>query len=72
MKRSEQLARFQSLSLGDLQKEIFAIQTKIQDQAMAVSFGKSKQVRTLRNMKRELARGLTLAHNKLRQTSQEK
>ncbi len=65
MKRSEQITHFQALSLSDLQKEIFELQKKIQTQTMAIGFGKSKQVRTVRNLKRELARGLTFASSKL-------
>lgn len=70
MKRSEQIAHLGKLSLADLQKEIAELEKKIQAQTLAVSFGKSKEVRTIRNLKRQLARTLTIANSKLRATEE--
>jgi ribosomal protein L29 len=66
MKRKEALNRFRQLSLLDLQKEIFDLEQKIQEQYFLLQLNKTKQVRLVRNLRRELARGLTIAHGQLR------
>ncbi len=70
MKRAEQLSHFTKLSPADLQKEIRAIEAKLQAAKMAMAFGKSKQVRDLRNLRRRLARALTIGNQKVRTVSQ--
>lgn len=70
MKRSEQIAHLGKLSIADLQKEIKTLEKKLQEHTLAISFGKSKEVRTLRNLKRQVARTLTIANQKLRVTEE--
>lgn len=71
MKRSEHKAHIRNLSLADLQQHIVELEKKIQAQQLAVAFGKSKQVSTVGNLKRELAQSLTIANQKLQATTSE-
>lgn len=70
MKRLEQITHLQKLSLNDLKQHLVELEKKIQDHKMALAFGKTKEVRTLRNLKREVARTLTIAGQKLQTVTQ--
>ncbi|HEY1074116.1 MAG TPA: 50S ribosomal protein L29 [Patescibacteria group bacterium] len=65
MKRAEHIAQLGKQSLVDIKKDIHELEKKIQAHKLAISFGKAKDVRTLRNYKRDLARSLTIANQKL-------
>ncbi len=71
MKRIENLSRLRKSSLADLRKEVTEIEKKLQTQVMAIKFGKSKEVRTIRALKLQLAQTLTIANEKLRSTETE-
>lgn len=65
MKRSEQVAHINKLSLRDLKAAVLELEQKLQAQTLAITFGKAKDVKTVKNLKRQLARTLTLASQKL-------
>jgi ribosomal protein L29 len=65
MKRKEYLAHLQKSSLTDLRTEVTVLEKRIQEQKMTLAFGKSKQVSTIGKLKRDLARSLTIANQKL-------
>jgi ribosomal protein L29 len=65
MKQREMINQLRQSSLADLQKSITDIETKLQAQKMAVAFGKSKEVSTVRTLKRQLAQHLTIARQKM-------
>lgn len=62
MKRKEHLTHLRKLSLADMKQEITTLETKLQEEKMAIAFGNSKQVRNIRTLKQQLSRGLTVAH----------
>jgi ribosomal protein L29 len=62
MKRIEHLTHLRKLSLPDMKQEIVTLERKLQEEKMSIAFGNSKQVRNIRALKRQLARGLTVAH----------
>ncbi len=72
MKRLEQVAQLKRGSLIDLKKEISQIEQNIQKARLEIAFGKSKQVRLVRNHKRNLARALTIANQQLNAKQVEK
>lgn len=65
MKRTEYIAHLRNIPLADLQKEIRELEKSIQTEVMAIAFGKSKAVRTIRNHKKRLAQSLTIANQRL-------
>jgi ribosomal protein L29 len=72
MKRRDQLTHARKLALPDLKAEVLNIEKKIQTQMMAVRFGKAKDVSTVKQLKRQLARTLTVAHQALTAANKEK
>lgn len=70
MKRTDYLTHLHSLSLADIKKEAQELEKKMQQETMALRFGKSKQVRNLRNLRTNLAQCLTIANAKLREASE--
>jgi ribosomal protein L29 len=65
MKRTERLTQLKKLSLADLKREVEQTERKLQTEKVAVAFGKSKQVSTIRNLRRDLARSLTISNQQL-------
>lgn len=72
MKRLEQMTRLNGMSLADLKSEALALENKIQNQVMAIRFGKAKDVSTVKQLKRQLARTLTTAKQALKASQEEK
>ena len=66
MKRKDQLTALLNHDLGDLKKEILRLENEIQEARINLAFGKTKQVHIIRQLKRRLARGLTIGVKKLR------
>ncbi len=71
MKIYDQRQQLKAMSLADLRAAVIEIENKIQKQAMSIQFGKTKDVSTLSNLKKQLARTLTVANQKLRETEKE-
>ena len=69
MKRSEHRSHLTKMPLPDLRREILELERKIQAQKVTVVFGKTKEVTSIRNLRRELAQSLTIAHQKLNSTN---
>lgn len=69
MKQTEMLAGLHKMNLIDLKAEVAELEKQIQNQKFALAFGKTKEVRTIRNLKRQLARTLTIANQKIRSVS---
>ncbi len=67
MKRRDQLSQFNAVSLADLQREVISLQSALQTERVSLAFEKTKQVRNMRALRRQLARALTIAHGRLRQ-----
>lgn len=67
MKRRDQVAHFRNLDLAHLRQDLLKTEKEIQAQVLAVAFSTSKQVRIVRNLRQQLARGLTIATQKLSQ-----
>lgn len=65
MKQAETKNRLRGLALSDLQKEIFDLERKIQQERFLLSLGKTKHVRLIRQLKSQLALSLTVAKEKL-------
>ncbi len=65
MKQREMINQIRQSSLADIKKNLQEIEKKIQMQQMAISFGKSKEVSTVRTLKRQLAQHLTIAREKM-------
>lgn len=65
MKQRETKNQLRRLALADLQKEIFDFERKIQEQRFLLRLGKTKHVRLVRQLKRQLAWSLTMAQEKL-------
>ena len=65
MKRKERVSQLHKLSLVDLKSEISSLESDLHAKKTAISFGKAKDVRTLRNLRRDLARSLTIARQQL-------
>ncbi len=72
MKRVEQVSQLQKSSLPELKTQILELQAKIQAQKVALKFGKSKETSLIYNLKRHLARSLTVANQKLASMAEEK
>lgn len=70
MKRSEQLTHLQKMNVADLRKEILELEKKIQQAKLSVAFGKSKEVSTIGNLRKQLARTLTIGNQKLSQNNE--
>jgi ribosomal protein L29 len=66
MKRADTINRLRQLPLLDLQKEILDLERKIQEQYFLLQLSKTKRVRLVRHLRRELACGLTIAQEQLR------
>ena len=62
MKIYEQRQHLKSLNLADLRSEVLGIESKIHKHALEVQFGKTKQVSTVFQLKKQLARTLTQAN----------
>lgn len=71
MKVYDQKRQLKTLNLADLRSAAIDIENKIQKQALSIQFGKTKDVSTLSNLKKQLARTLTVANQKLRETEKE-
>ena len=67
MKRNEQIANLRKLTPADIRKEIADLEKKLQAARLSVAFGKSKQVSELRNLRKQLARTLTIGNQKVRE-----
>lgn len=65
MKRNEHIAHIRNLPIAELKKEISELEKKIQAHYLAIAFGKTKEVKTIANLKKQLARALTIAHERL-------
>lgn len=71
MKLRDQRRQFNELSLVELQKAVFELERNITREAMSIRLGKSKQVSTLKNQEKQLARMLTIAQQKITQSIKE-
>lgn len=67
MKRRDQISQANQLALVDLQKEIRSLEQKLQAAYVSVRFGKLKQVHTIAQLRKQIARYLTIAHTRLAQ-----
>lgn len=65
VKRRDQIQKLHKLSLVDLKEEAIELTKKIHLQNLKIEFGKGKDVSTVRHLKKQLARTLTIARQKL-------
>ena len=66
MKTLDGRRKVSAMNIGQLQQEVVELEKQIQRQAMAIELGQKKDVSTLRNLKKQLARTLTAANRIIR------
>lgn len=71
MKQHDQRQTYRSMSLVDLKKEVKTLENTIDKHVLDIQFGKTKQVSSIHNFKKQLARALTFANQKLRDTQKD-
>lgn len=71
MKRKETITELHKISLADLQTKIHATEGALHDLRLRIAFGHTKETHKVRQLRRDLARQLTIAAARLANTEKE-